>query len=153
LADNVNGAPSISSARGVSIYIGIEEENIDFWERPLCLSLETTGSDKLYLIGGRDDSDEYILVDEIRNTEGSLSIWPWMPSFITSEYSNIVSFAVMHESFMLNNSFRRFAFRIKITTQDTDQSFYSDWYTLISWHENQDERHYYYWLTKGKNNI
>lgn len=148
LSDNVEGAPSLNED-GVSIYIGVNEKDLDFWNQPLSLSIETVGKNKVYLIGDRVD-DEYILVDEIRNTEGSLSIWPWFPGFVATEYSNLVQFALTFDQFPLNNTFRSFVFRVRITSLDTGGIFYSDWYTLINWHENQDDDHYYTWLIKGK---
>lgn len=148
LADNVEGAPSLNN-EAVSIYIGVNEKDIDFWRQPLSLSIETFGKNKVYLIGDRVD-DEYILVDEIRNTEGSLSIWPWFPGFVVTEYSNMVQFALAFDQFPLINTFRSFVFRVRITALDTGDVLYSDWYTLINWHENQEDKRYYTWLIKGK---
>lgn len=148
LFDNLAGAPSLNQ-EGVSISFGIKEKDIDFWNQPLSLSIETFGKNKVYLILDYVD-DEYILVDEIRNTEGSLFIWPWFPNIVATEYSNMVTFALAFDQFPLINTFRSFVFRVRITALDTGEVFYSDWYTLINWHENQEDKHYYTWLIKGK---
>ena len=111
--ENVLGGPSIDNA-GVSILIGIAEEDTDFWRLPLSLSIETSGKNNVYLIGGTDDSGEYIIVDEKKE----FLIGPWGPEsglIAPSEYSNFTQFAILYDQFMLNSTFRHFVFRVKLT--------------------------------------